>query len=286
MVGLSLGCGDASTSTNQRSHGAPAAGSAQDHDPGAVNDVSDPPNPNAATPPAAPATPGTAATELGVTLANATPAADLGTTMDLDVVVEPKAGFKGDADLTVTGLPAGVTATFTPARVTLNTSSVTSKLSLQVPFTTVASAPGTSSALVVKATAGAAVATANANFKVTPRISMTIPVNAEALRAAVGTRYVDGWGGPAFGSLPATLSTQNGNGVVVVVKNADSTPHIVHGQGGFAHGGNTPVPPGGVDPLARTINPPAGGQLTPNGYLHDGANSTSVAFQFTVKAVN
>lgn len=291
VAALSVGCGDASSSTGiQRNRGAaaPVEGTQQDHDPNAGDDETpEPSNPNASTPPPAPATPGTAAGELGVTLSNATPAADLGTTLDLDVVVEPKAGFKGDADLTVTGLPTGVTATFNPAKVTLNTTKVTSKLSLKVPFSTTATAPGAASALVVKATSGAISATANANFKVNPKISLTIPVNADALRAAGGTKYVDGWGGPDFGSTPATLSTQNGNGIVVVVKNADSAAHIVHGQAGFAHGNTgAPVAPGATDPLNRTINPPAGGQLTPNGYLHDGANGTSVAFRFTVKAVN
>jgi len=159
-------------------------------------------------------------------------------------------------------------------------------MTLKVPVATVTTAPGSSSALVVKATSGAISATANANFKVNPTISMTIPVNADALRAAVGTRYVDGWGGADFGTTPATLSTQNGNGIVVVVKNADSVAHIVHGNAGFAHGNTgAPVPPGGTDPLSRTINPPAGQTLTPNGYLHDGANGTSVAFRFSVKAV-
>jgi hypothetical protein len=63
------------------------------------------------------------------------------------------------------------------------------------------------------------------------------------------------------------------------VKNADSVAHIVHGNAGFVHGdtGN-PVPAGGTDPKTRTL---AAGVNT-SGYLHEGANGTSVSFRITV----
>ena len=131
----------------------------------------------------------------------------------------------------------------------------------------------------MKAASGTTEATANANFKVNPKISMTIPVNADALRAAVGTRYVDGWFGPTFGTVPAPLTTQAGNPIAVVVKNADSAPHIVHGNAGFVHGDTAnPVPPGGIDPKTRTLQP----GVNTSGYLHDGANGTSESFRITV----
>jgi hypothetical protein len=289
-----IGCGDASSSTGiQRNRGPniPAPGAVQDHDPNAPPEPADPANPNASTPPPAPTTPGTAAGTLAVTVDNATPATDLGTSIDLTVTVEPKAGFKGDADLTVTGLPTGATGTFSPAKVTLNTTPVTSKLTVKVAASTAPSAAGAASALVIKASApglnGAAAteATANANFKVNPKITMTIPVNADAMRAAVGTRYVDGWFGPMFGSAPAPLQTQVGNPIVVVVKNADSVPHIVHGNAGFVHGDTAnPVPAGGIDPKTRTLNP-ANGTLNTSGYLHEGANGTSESFRITVNAI-
>jgi hypothetical protein len=281
------GCGDASSSTGiQRNRGAakaiPDPGTDQDHDPNAAEEPADPQNPNSTTPPPAPATPGTVAGELGVTLSTATPATDLGTSLDIVVTVEPKAGFKGDAALSVTGLPTGATGTFTPATVTLNTTSVTSKLTVKVLATAAPSAAGASSALVVKAASTGTTpveATANANFKVNPKITMTIPVNADAMRAAVGTRYVDGWMGPIFGTAPAALQTQAGNPITVVVKNADSVAHIVHGNAGFVHGdtGN-PVPAGGIDPKNRTL---AAGVNT-SGYLHDGANGTSESFRISV----
>ena len=285
---LAVGCGDASSSTIQRGHGAtgiPVAGTDQMHDPNAPDEPADPPNPNATTPPPAPTTPGVAAGTLAVTVDNATPSADLGGSIDLNVSVEPKSGLTGMAVLSITGLPTGATATFTPAMVTLNTTAVTSKLTIKVPATNAPSAAQAVDALVIKASvagAGTAMpveATANANFKTNPKINMTIPVNADAMRAAVGTRYVDGWFGPIFGTAPAPLQTQAGNPIAVVVKNADSVAHIVHGNAGFVHGDTAnPVPPGGIDPKNRTL---AAGVKT-SGYLHEGTNGTSESFQITV----
>lgn len=259
----------------------PATGSQQDHDPNAPDEPADPANPNASTPPPAPSTAGTpaAAGTLAVTLDNATPASDLGSSVDVTVTVEPKEGFKGDAALTVTGLPTGATATFSPASVTLNTTAATSKLTIKVPATVAPSAGGAASAIVIKAASGDTVATANANFKVNPKITMTIPVNADAMRAAVGTRYVDGWAGPIMGTAPQALQTQSGNPIAVIVKNADSKSHIVHGNAGFVHGDTSnPVPPGGTDPKTRTLS--AG--VNTSGYLHDGTNGSSVSFRISV----
>jgi hypothetical protein len=285
---LAVGCGDASTSTIQRGHGAsgiPAPGTDQMHDPNAPDEPADPVNPNASTPPPAPTTPGVAAGTLAVTVDNATPSADLAGSIDVTVSVEPKAGFTGTATLSLTGLPTGATGTFAPATVMLNTTAVTSKLTIKVAPDAAPSAAGAVDALVIKASApgaaGAAAveATANANFKANPKILMTIPVNADAMRAAVGTRYVDGWFGPIFGTAPAPLQTQAGNPITVVVKNADSVSHIVHGNAGFVHGDTAnPVPPGAIDPKNRTL---AAGVMT-SGYLHEGTNGTSESFRITV----
>ncbi len=286
-----IGCADASPAPiiHRTSHPAtgsanaiPAPGSQQEHDPNAPAEAADPANPNATTPPDAPATPGTATGTLAVTVDDATPASDLNSSVNLTVTVEPKAGFTGNATLSVTGLPTGATGTFLPASVTLNTTAVTSKLTIKVPANVAPSASGSSSAIVIKATSGDTEATANANFKVNPKITMTIPVNANAMRAAVGTRYVDGWAGPMFGSAPMPLQTQQGNPITVVVVNADSASHIVHGNAGFKHGDTAnPVPPGGTDPLNRTL---AAGVQT-SGYLHDGTNGTSESFRISVDAV-
>ena len=276
-------CGDASSSTNQRGVGGaaiPPEGTDQMHDPNAPsNQPADPVNPNATTPPKPPASTGTPAATLAVAVSTATPTADLGTATEIDVTITPKSGATGTATLSVTGLPTGATAAFVPPSVALGTTAVTSKLTITVPMTAAPSAAGAASALVITATDGAVVATANANFKVNPKINMTIPVNADALRAAVGTRYVDGWGGAAIGTVPAPLQTQTGNPITVVVKNLDSVAHIVHGNAGFIHGDTAnPVAPGQIDPKNRTLAP----GVNTSGYLHDGANGTSESFRITV----
>ncbi|AKV03460.1 hypothetical protein AKJ09_10123 [Labilithrix luteola] len=264
----------------------PAVGSNEQHDPNDIeNDGPDPGNPNANTPPAAPTSAGQASGQLAVTVSNAQPSADLGTNVTIDVTVEPKAGFTGDADLSVSGLPDGATATFAPAKVTLGTTSVTSKLTIAVPVTTVASAQNSSSALVISAKSGTTAATANANFKVNPKLLLTIPMNIDALRAASGTKYIDQWGA-AFGATQQPLHTQDGNGIVVSVKNGDSTAHIVHGANGFAHGDQAnPIPPNSMEllqdgtPRTRTLN--VGTNC--NGYPHEGQNGSSASFRIKVE---
>ena len=69
--------------------------------------------------------------------------------------------------------------------------------------------------------------------------------------------------GGGFGTAPVTLpasrhalKTQVGNGINVIVKNADSTGRTVHGQNGFAHfaHGDGPVAPGTIENKVRVIN--------------------------------
>jgi hypothetical protein len=287
VAALSVGCGDAASTGGgiARNRGPSSTTPVIPNDPseeeGALPDADQPENPNSSSPAPPPATPGTTAGELGVTLSTATPATDLGTSIDITVTVEPKAGFKGEATLSATGLPTGVTATFSPASVTLNTTAATSKLTLTVPYTTLPSAPGAASAIVVKAASGAVEATANANFKVNPKVTLTIPVNSGALLAAGGgAKNIDGWGGPTFGANAQPLQTQAGNGITFVVKNLDSTPRTVHGQGGFPHGDGA-VPVGGTDPKSRVLNP-ANGNINSSGYLHGVANGTAVGFKVIV----
>jgi hypothetical protein len=263
----------------------PAPGSQEQHDDGDTDgaDEADPGNPNADEQPTAPSSQGTTAGGLAVSLGNATPAVDLGKTVDIDVSVQPKDGFTGSVTLSATGLPAGATATFAPATITVGASAVTAKLTISAPITTVPSAPNTSSAIVITAKSGAVTATANANFRVNPRATLTIPMNIDALRAAAGTVYRDEWGS-AFGATQAPLSTQIGNGIVFTVFNADSKPHIIHGANGFAHGDTAnPIQPNAFEmtngqPRTRTLN--VGANV--NGYPHEGANGPSVSFRIRV----
>lgn len=282
-----VACGneDTTSSLADRRHSAstpPPVGSDEQHDPNDVQGGDGTPNPNADTPAPPPDNPGTTTGQLAATLSTATPTVDIGKSIDVTVTVEPKSGVKGDVDLAVTGLPKDVTATFSPAKLTFpdgSTAAMTSKLTIVTTMQSVPTAPNTTTPIVISATQGTIQAKANANFKIAPKFTMTIPLNINALRAAVGTKYIDGWGGPTFGTDPKPLYTQAGNGFDVTVINNDTVPHIVHGANGFAHGDvNNPVAPGATDPKKRTLSP----GVNCNGYLHEGTNGPSVSFRIQV----
>jgi hypothetical protein len=238
------------------------------------------------------ADPGGQGTAFSLALSSTTPAVDLGATTTLDVTVTQVGTFTGDADLTATGLPAGVTAVFTPAKVTVGATPVTAKLEIASDYTAIPSAVGASVPLQIVAKSGTEQTSANANFKVNPRLTLTVPLNVDALRqAGVGTQFRNEWG-TAFGTAPATLKTQVNNGIVVVVRNADSARHIVHGAGAFPHGDTArPIPPNDYETLAdgtmrtRTLTPTAATPVNVSGYPHEGADGPSVSFRMSVQAV-
>ena len=286
-------CGDAGTEGGLVRHNVtnPTPGATDTHDPNDPGNQNNgaPGDPSTQQPPSAPTTSGTSSGSFDVALDNNAPAADLGTKLDLKVTVTPKSGFTGTADLAVTGLPTGVTAVFNPTSVTLNTTPVTSTLSLSVPITTPTSG-ATPSGLVVTATSGQTKATANANFKVNAKMQIEIPLNVNALRQA-SVRYVDNWsanlvGGSAIGAQKQPLLTQTGNPIAVTVYNADSASHIVHGQNGFAHGDTSnPVQPMSMEmqngaPRVRNLAVGVNSQ----GYPHDGTNGVGASFQIQVSA--
>lgn len=284
-------CGDASSSagTTRRGNGVPSqlGGGVTDGEDDSDQDTPDQGNPNANTPPPPPSGPGTSTGQLGLTLSSATPAAGLGDKVEITVNVEPKQGFTGNADLSVTGLPAGVTATFAPATANITgAAAVPVKLTLTVAMTAIPSAAGASSALTIAAKQGTINATVPANFKVNPTAKLTIPVNIDALRTT-GTKFLDQWGAQ-FGATPVALKTQTGNPIVFTVFNADSKAHIVHGNNGFTHGSTTAgqeVQPNAYEMLngaPRTRSLPPGANV--NGYPHEGANGQSAGFQIQVQA--
>jgi hypothetical protein len=290
----SVACGDASSTSGTRTRGGgyvPSVGEATEHDP---NDVdtggTDTGNPNASATPSKPADAAGQAEQFGLTLSTTTPVVDLGADVSVDVSVAQKNGFTGAVQLAAAGLPTGVTAVFTPATLTVGAAPATAKLVLTSAVSTVPSAANTSTPLQITATAGAVKATANANFKVNPKVTLTIPMNIDALRAAnVGTQFLNQWG-TAFGATPTPLKTQEGNGIVVVVRNADSTAHIVHSGGAFAHGDTArPIQPNDFEKLAdgtvrtRTLSPTGASPINVAGYPHEGANGPSVSFRVQVQ---
>ena len=289
-----FGCSDANDGTGLSSRRArrtspPAVGTADDHDDSDTEGANDTDvgNPNADTKPNAPTTPGTSAAQFALTLAQNTPTVDLGESVDLDVSVQPSNGFSGMVDLSVTGLPDGVTASTVQAAIAPSaTTPTTVEIKLTAAVDAIATAPNTSSALVITGRSGSVNATANANFKVAPKLKLTIPVNVDALRAAA-VNYRDEWGA-AFGANQKALRTQQGNGIVVSVFNADSKQHIVHGASGFAHGSTTAgdeIKPNSFEMTngavrTRTLNVGANA----NGYPHDGAQGVGASFRIKVEA--
>jgi hypothetical protein len=287
-IGCAVDAADGSSSLSRRGprKNQPAtndgADDQEEHD---ENDVqggnqADPGNPNASTSPNAPANPGTASNNFAVTLAgaNATPSVDLGQETKIEVNVEPKGAFTGSVDLTVTGLPAGVTATPTTAAVAGGPTKAT--ITLKADYSAAVSTADVP--LVVQAKNGTAVATANANFKVASKVTVTIPLNVDALRGANQLRAEYG---AAFGPQGTALKAGPG-GLVVTVFNADSKPHVIHGPGGnFPHGNTAaPIAPNSFEmnggaPRTRTL--PAGSNAT--AYLHEGAQGQGASFRVQVQ---
>lgn len=285
VVSFAVGCGDASSPTSLR-RGVPSPGEQVDHDTDATegeNDV-DPGNPNANTPPPPPGAGGQAGASFSVALSTNTPASDMDASTTIDVTLTPTQGFTGPVNVTATGLPANVTAD--PLTINVGAGPATGTLTLRVAPGAVASPPNSGYPIQIVATSGQTSASAPANFKVNPKITLRIPMNIDALRqAGAGTVYRNEWGA-AFGANPVPLRTQAGNGIVVQVFNADSAPHIIHGANGFAHGdtGN-PIPPNSFEmqngaPRLRTLNVGANS----NGYPHEGANGPSASFRISVQA--
>jgi hypothetical protein len=286
-----LACGDASDTDPiaARRHN---AGGTEDpnapHDPSASDVGEETGQTGAPTLPDKPSDPGTAAATFDLAVSNATPAADLGTSVSLDVTLTPKAAFDSAVTLEVTGLPANVTPTFSPASLTVSgMTAVKTTLKLDVGYTAPTTPKDGAVPIVIKATAGGATATANANFKVNAQLTLNIPMNAAALRDTKMI-YRDQWGS-AFGSTPQPLLTQADNPIGVLVKNTDSVPQEIHSGNLFGHGVGL-IQPGEFDKTSknetrvRMLN--VGNSI--NGYLHNdgdvGGDGKGVAFQIKVAA--
>ena len=175
-------------------------------------------------PPATPAAPA-----FDVMLDNAKPSIELQAEQIIQITVAPQ-NYTGDVALSVTGLPADVTATFDKATLSVSgTAGATAKLTLKSLSST---KPGAAPFNVV-ATAGATTKTAPATLDVKSVLTIRIPVNVDA-----------NTGPNVFGTInvtaPANMSAQNP--ITVNFLNLDSTPHEIHGgqaTQGFPHGKGT-----------------------------------------------
>jgi len=247
-------------------------------DPSVGSNAVDTGNPNANTLPDAPATQGTAAQGFSIALDKDTPALDLGKETTVNVTVTPKNGFAGTVNVAVSGLPAGVTAA--PAS---GTPGSPIAVKLTAGYDAVVTPKTAAAPLVFTATSAGESATANANFKVLPKVEVRIPVNAQALLAAGGTVYRDEYG-TAFGKNPTTMKTQADNAIQLTIYNADSKQRVIHFPGSIGHGdANNPIQPGayemqGGNPRVRSLRP----GLNATGYFHGDTNGTAASFRLIV----
>ena len=229
LTTASLACGDADTTstTSKRQGKGVYADPYNDDDPGETPES--PADPNANKPGAPPATPGTPAGTFALKVDNATPTIELASASSLTVTVTPANGFVGKVNLAADALPAGVTATFTPATVDLASGQpATAKVDFKSTNGATPSAAGVAAA--IKGTDAAAVATAasaNMTFKVINALTVTIPTNIEALNAAGDSDAVRS-------QLPASFAA----GVTITILNKSASPYTVHSNGGanFKHG--------------------------------------------------
>ncbi len=260
--GTLLGCGDASQNTAGYYRKGPGgedlpaapAGSAPAASASATGTASG----TAAAPPAGPSS-----TKLEMNVDNAAPNAELMAETKIVVNVAPKEGFTGKVDLTVTGAPAGVTATFDKTSIELTSASASAMLTLK---TSSSVTPGAIALTVMAKSAAGDTKTTSINLTVAPTLTLTIPPNAGALTGMTANT--------AFAPTPVNL-TLGGKKVAIKIKNGDSMGHIIHSgnTGGFNHGNrNAMIAPGAFE------GPVDGGQPrevnaagTYSFYLHDKA---------------
>ncbi len=170
-------------------------------------------------------------------------ASELMATNDVTVTLTPAGGFTGAVALSATGLPSGVTATFSPASADLTSGPATVTMTVTVPSTIT---PFATAQTVSVVGSGAGGATGNAPLALTVKraLTLTIPKNVEATPNAFGTAAIVIHAG--------TIGA--GNAITINVVNKDTSVaagHIFHSSNtanGFFHGdtGN-PVAPGAKD---------------------------------------
>ncbi|HEX7663988.1 MAG TPA: hypothetical protein VF407_05750 [Polyangiaceae bacterium] len=212
-----------------------------------------------------------------LSLASASLASELMATNTIAVTVTPAGGLTGSVALSATGLPSGVTATFSPASVDVSAGAATATMTVTVPSTIT---PFATAQNVSITGAGSGGATGNAPLALTVKraITLSIPQNVEATPNA-------------FGAAPIVIhagTIGTGNAITVNVINKDTsvaTGHIFHStntQNGFFHGdtGN-PIKPGKSDAVRNVTG--AGdyqfychGESDSNGNMNKPDNTLSI----------
>lgn len=194
-------------------------------------------------------------------------------TQPVVVTVAPN-NFTGTVNLSVTGLPAGVTATFDNAALAVSGSTgASAHLKLT---TTSDAAVGTINAMVV-ATSGSTTQSSALALNVKPILTITIPMNVDAMKGTPGNPSKNVFGTfPIMITAPANIAATP---IQVKIFNADSAGHCIHASNpnqGFPHDPttngvcNTLTQKGTFDGQNRAIN--ATGTYT--FYLHDQGDLT------------
>jgi hypothetical protein len=168
------------------------------------------------------------------------------------VTVTPSADFSGGGvTLGVDGLPAaGVTATFTPAQLTMASSPQTIKLDLHV-ASDAAVAP--SLALSIKASSGAISGATPLALTIPAELLITVAKGVQIGSSA--NPDLTAWGGTS------SLTVKFVPGLKVTFENLDTINHQVHAQNsanlaGIAHEGG-PLMANGANVYTQTIKGPA-----------------------------
>jgi hypothetical protein len=261
---FALACGDAGENTSgyyRKGTYEPGPGDPAAATPGGGSSTT--PGGGTTAPPGEPAPPTqpTGAGKVDITLDNAAPTLELMAESKLTVNVAPKEGFTGKVDLTVTGAPAGMTATFDKASLELTTASASAMLTVK---TSSAVTPGAVT-LTVTATSASGPRTTPVNVTVSPTLTLSIPPNAGALTGMAAST--------AFAPAPINLKL-GGKKIAVKIKNNDSMGHIIHAgnTGGFNHGNrNAPIAPGAFEGTVEGNGQPreVNAAGTYSFYLHD-----------------
>lgn len=198
---------------------------------------------------------------------------ELRATVDIQVTVAPK-NFTGTVALDVQNLPAGVTAKFASASLSVTgNAGQTTMLTLTVASDT---APNLAN-LMVRGTSGSNVGSAALGLNVKPILTIAIPTNVDALKGTSGNPSTN-----AFGSYPIVITAPTNitaTPVEVRFLNKDSSGHCIHASNpgqGFAHDPvtngvcNALIPQNGMSGQQRKVN--ALGTYT--FYLHDQGDLT------------
>jgi hypothetical protein len=215
-----------------------------------------------------PGTPGggTGTTTAGFTISTTTSAltADLYDAKTVEVTVNGTGGFSGDVTLALEGIGAEVDAKLDKTKLKAGEKAKLTIYSKQAganPFT-------------IKATSGTLAAQSQAmTFAVAKTLTMHLKMGTQ-----MAPKSPDVWS-PGMDNVNSQFRVVNASPLVVKVINDDTTPHIVHGNGAFAHGSTAvALPKDGSDPTARTLT----GAQTATGYVHEIGAGASTNFSITI----